>query len=683
MSPEATIGSAGRALRAGRAVVLAAIGLLLAGFAAGLIGWGYRADAALPAWVAPEGWSAGQLRDVLVGWGLPQRWYVGYFLLLELMLTAVSVVAAWFVLRGGLSWFRLYLAFVLVLFAVAGGGVPYVVGRLVPALADPAALLQGLAWIGLFQLAYVFPDGRFAPRWGRWFAAGWAAYLVASVAVPPLAGSPAEAVILPVLFGSCAVAQIYRYARISGPQERRQTRLVMLAVALRFALTLAYAATPLLRIQNETSSRGLGVYAFVMLVSYVMAALLPAAVAVAIVRHRLFDVDGVISRTLLFVILTGFVVSVYAVVVAGVGALWPVDRTIAGPLLAAGIVAVVFNPVRERVQRAVSRVVYGERGDPYGVLSRLGRRMTEVVEPDQVAPAIVDAVARALNASYVAMYLDGEPAASTGTATADVESVPLSYQGRQLGRLEIAGPLDALDRRLIADLADHSGAALSAAQESARTRRLAADLQRTREKLVAAREEERRRIRRDLHDSLGPALGSQALTIDAARSMIGSDPAGADVILGELKTQSQQALQEVRRLARELRPPVLDELGLAAALEHAAEQYRTFHLDVAIDSLPALPAAVEVAAFRIAHEALTNVARHAGATSVRLSVAVEDAALCLRVGDDGVGLPAGTRPGVGTLSMRERAEELGGTLDIGPATGGGTAVTARLPLRQD
>ncbi|MFC5002168.1 sensor histidine kinase [Dactylosporangium cerinum] len=683
MSSEATIGSAGRALRLGRAAVLTAIGLLLAGFVAGLIVWGHHADEASPAWVAPEGWSAGQLRDVLGGWALPQRWYVGYFLLLELMLTAVSVVAAGFVLRGRLSWMRLYLAFVLVLFAVAGGGVPYVIGSLVPALADPAGLLQGLAWIGLFQLAYVFPDGRFVPRWGRWFAAGWAAYLVASVAVPALAGSPAEAVILLVLFGSCAVAQIYRYARVSGPQERRQTKLVMFAVALRFALTIAYATTPLLRIQNETSSRGLAVYVFLMLVSYVMAALLPAAIAVAIVRHRLFDVDAVISRTLLFVILTGFVVSVYAVVVAGVGALWPTDRTIAGPLLAAGIVAVVFNPVRERVQQAVGRVVHGERGDPYGVLSRLGRRMTEIVEPDQVAPAIVDAVGRALNAPYVAIHLDGELTASIGTSTAELESVDLTYQGSQLGRLEIAGPLDRLDRRLIADLADHCGAALSAARESARTRRLAADLQRAREKLVAAREEERRRIRRDLHDSLGSALGSQALTIDAARSMIGSDPATADMILGELKTQSQQALQEVRRLARELRPPVLDELGLAAALEHAAEQHRTFGLDVTVDDLPGLPAAVEVAAFRIVHEALTNVARHAGAATVRLRVTVDGDALCLQIIDDGAGLPAGVRPGVGTLSMRERAEELGGTLHIGAATGGGTVVTARLPVRSE
>ncbi|GAB3830890.1 sensor histidine kinase [Dactylosporangium cerinum] len=165
--------------------------------------------------------------------------------------------------------------------------------------------------------------------------------------------------------------------------------------------------------------------------------------------------------------------------------------------------------------------------------------------------------------------------------------------------------------------------------------------------------------------------------------MIGSDPATADMILGELKTQSQQALQEVRRLARELRPPVLDELGLAAALEHAAEQHRTFGLDVTVDDLPGLPAAVEVAAFRIVHEALTNVARHAGAATVRLRVTVDGDALCLQIIDDGAGLPAGVRPGVGTLSMRERAEELGGTLHIGAATGGGTVVTARLPVRSE
>ncbi|MGN9914710.1 histidine kinase [Phytohabitans sp. LJ34] len=669
-------------LRIGRAVVLAATGVLLALFAAGLVLWATHAGELLPLWVAPDGaWTAGQLRAVLAGWGVPVGWFAGYFILLELLLVAASVVAAWFVLRGALSWFRLYLVFVLVLFATAGGGVPLVVGELYPAVADPLALAQGVAWIALFPLAYVFPDGRFVPQWSRWLAVGWALWLAAVVAFDSTGEGPVPAALLLLLFGSCVAAQVYRYARVSGPVERLQIRWVLCAVALRFAYNVALVATPLGAVQDEATQRGLAVYTGLMAVSYAMAAALPAAIAVAIVRHRLFDIDVVISRTLVYGVLTAFVVGTYALVVGGVGALWRGGGPVALPLVATGLVAVAFSPLREQVQRRVNRLVYGERHDPYGVLSRLGRQLAGVVRPEAVAPAIVEAVARALKAPYVAVDVDGGVVASRGVAPAGAERFPLQHRGETVGDLVVGGQLSAGDRRLLADLAGQSGAALYAAQESARTRQLAGDLQRTREDLVAAREEERRRIRRDLHDSLGPALSGQALTIEAARSLLATDPAAADGLLRDLTAHSRQTLDEVRRLARQLRPPVLDELGLAAALGDLRERYRPQGLDVTaeVPPLPDLPAAVEVAVYRIVQEALTNVVRHAGAGTCVVSLAVDGAALTVSVVDDGRGIGS-TPAGVGLASMRERAEELGGTLTV-DSSSRGTTVTARLPLR--
>ncbi|HEX8630217.1 MAG TPA: sensor histidine kinase [Catenuloplanes sp.] len=660
-----------RALRAGRGLAFTVIAALLALFAAGLVQWA-RHWARMPGgWTGPESRSAAEVRAALAEWGLPAGWWVALFLVLEVFLVAVSAVAAYVVLRSAVSGFRLYLAVALVLFATAGGGVPPAVADLYPALAGAAETLQGLAWFALFPLAYVFPDGRFVPGWTRWLPIAWLLAFVGTAVVADLWP------LLLALFGSAAFAAVYRYVKVSGTVERQQTKWVALALAARFAFTALMIVTPLGALQDRPGPGGLAAYAFVMVLSYVLAALLPAAVAIAVVRHRLFDVDVVLSRTLLFVVLTGLVVSLYAGVVAGVGAVWP-GETVVGPLVAAGIVAVGFNPVRAHVQRRVDRLVFGDRADPYGVLARLGQTLAAVVEPERVAPTIAETVRSALRTPYAAVAL-GDPPAVVAEAgrrpDRAVEEFPVVYQGRELGRLLVSGT-DAADRRLLADLAGQCGAALSASAEAARTRALATDLQHARQQLVTAREEERRQIRRDLHDSLGPAIGGQALTIDAARALMSTDPDRADALLLDLNAHSRQLLSEVRRLARDLRPPALDELGLSGALHRMAEE-NAASAD-GVGPLPALPAAVEVAAYRIAHEALTNAVRHAGTCSRSVSTAVDGDRLVLVVADDGRGVPAGARSGVGFASMRERAEELGGTLTV--SSGDGTRVEARLPL---
>jgi signal transduction histidine kinase len=402
--------------------------------------------------------------------------------------------------------------------------------------------------------------------------------------------------------------------------------------------------------------------------------------------YPLFVVEPVLNRTLVYGALTAWVVGLYALAVGVLGALVASRASLLVSLLATGLVAVAFQPLRERLQRAVDQLMYGERKDPYAVLARLGSRLEAMPAPEAVLPAIVETVAQTLKLPYAAIAVREGPgetiAASYGQLLETSLAVPLVYQGETTGELRLAPrvpgePFGEADRRLLAAIAAHAGIALHAV-------RLAADLQRSREQLVAAREEERRRLRRDLHDGLGPTLAGLTLQLDAARALLSEEPRGAALLL-EMREQAQAALQDIRRVVEGLRPPALDELGLVGALREHVAQYQHGGLTVLVEApeqLPALPAAVEVAAYRIALEALTNAARHAGARTCRVRLHADEA-LCLEIVDDGCGFAPDHRAGVGLRSMRERAAELGGRCDIEGKPGRGTTVCVRLPLSKE
>ena len=675
------------ALRAGRVVCLALCGVLVMGFVASVVSWFVvrPQDIAYNAWSTPEG------LEVLANWGIPQGWWIAYLVTVQTAALGVCTVAAFFVLRAEVSWFRLYLAFALVLWGTVGSDLSLVTDAMRGQVGGVGQALQGLGWLSLFMLAYLFPDGRFVPRWGRWFVVAWITYLAVAfglaVAHRSLAAT-AETVLLLVLFAGGVAAQVYRYARVSGRLERQQTRWLLAALALWLALALLLALTPLRSLYDDATPAGLVTYAVTMPLSVAVATLIPASVAFAILRYRLYDIDLWISRGLLYILLTIFVIGTYSALVAAVGQIWNGEDTLPSAI-AAAVIALAFNPVRVWVQQRVNRLMYGDRDDPYAALSRLSEQLATVAEPGAIVRTVVDTVSRALRVPYVAVTMGAseEIVASRGSRVPVCERFELTHHQESLGHLVVGqrGPGDqfsAGDRQLLMNVARHSGAALHAAQESLRARAMAADLQRVRERLVTSREEERRRISRDLHDSLGSALATQAMNIDTARSLLAEDVASADTMLGELKRQSQQSLEEVRQLARELRPPVLDELGLAPALTYmqAAYSLRGVEVLVHVPDLPPLPAAVEVAAYRIVEEALTNVVRHAGATQCAVELVVSDQTLSLSISDDGRGIAADTPAGVGTASIRERAEELGGTAVLAPSTAGGTQVSVRLPL---
>ncbi|MEU4515838.1 sensor histidine kinase [Nonomuraea wenchangensis] len=424
----------------------------------------------------------------------------------------------------------------------------------------------------------------------------------------------------------------------------------------------------------------------------VWTALIPVAIAFAVLRHRLYGIDTVISRT---VVATGLVVTVGAVyfgVSALAGLLLSDYDQLAG--LAATLAAgALFQPLRARLRRMTDAMLYGRHGRP----EELARRLTIEVgarEPANALAAVTSVVRDGLGVTGVVVEVGGpagiagiagapgepgraEMRVELGVAGAKPRVVPLVWHGEPVGRMLIGPPgprrfSAAYTERLI-------GAAVPYVADVAHAVLMAADLQRSRERILTAREEERRRLRRDLHDGLGMALTNMAMSLSIARSNLRQAPSAADALLLDLRSGMDAVSQEVRELVYGLRPPTLDDLGLAGAVRALAAEPGPPVEVVAEGETGDLPAAVEVAAYRIAQEALTNARKHAAAEHVTVTLARSERTLVVRVRDDGRGLPAARRSGVGFASMRERAAELGGTCLI-TSPGTGTQVEAVLPL---
>jgi len=587
------------------------------------------------------------------------------------------------------------------------GSVPFPaeIGSLAASLWVPAVGLLGI------YLPLLFPDGRLPS--GRWRLLAWLSgvvILVVSVAViiepGPMAdfgGAPNPfglkgrlplmlgyvIVLLPLCMLTSAFSLILRFRR-SGGEVRQQIKWIAFAasvVGLLYLVTLfsTYVFTP-----DSSWFAGqlpwIGFLQNAVLLSY---AGVPVAIGFAVLKYRLYDLDFVINRALVYGALTASVVAIYVLIVGYLGALFRTGGNLFVSLVATGLVAVLFQPLRERLQRGVNRLMHGERDDPYAVVSRLGQRLEATHSPDAVLNTITQTVREALKLSYVAVALENAGdapavAASAGKPVDEPLRLPLTYQNEPVGELLIGSRspgegFSAADRRLLDALARQAGIAAHAV-------RLTADLQRSRERLVTAREEERRRLRRDLHDGLGAQLAGLNIQAGILRRSIRRDPAAAEELTAELKTELQSAIADIRRLVYDLRPPALDDLGLVTALRQLAERYGAENKDLRVTveaseeaGLPPLPAAVEVAVYRVAQEALTNVVRHAEAKTCVVRLATEDGAN-LEVVDDGVGIPSQRTAGVGLSSMQERAAELGGVCIVEPVSEGGTRVVLCLPL---
>jgi len=557
---------------------------------------------------------------------------------------------------------------------------------------------------------FLFPDGHFAPRWVAPVALGRVGLIVAGLLFP---GSVLDENTWPMWVGVAVNAsviclgvycQFYKY-RHGALQHRRQTRWVVFSLSA--VLVPGFLFLGLLSLPAFTQPSLLRLLAYPPFTLVIAGVYL--SFAVSILRHRLWDIYIIINRALVYGSLSAVVVGAYIMVVGALSTLLYVHGSLFVSILGTGVVALLLVPLRERLQRTANRLMYGERDDPHAVLSRLGQRLEETLTPDMLLSAIVETVAQALRLPYVAIALkEGEQFKTTaeysaGQSTerpfivdeAGALTLPLVHQAETIGQLIVVSrapgeEFSLADHRLLANIAHQAGMAAQAA-------RLAVDLQHSRKRLITSREEERRRLRRDLHDGLGPTLASHSFQLEEAIELlagdpdngVASDPIAAAALLRDLKTQTQVMVADIRRLIYQLRPPALDELGLLGALRIQAVQLTKTNqeLHIAVETAPAqlppLPAAVEVAAYRIVLEALTNVIRHAQARRCRVHlsfIAGQPEMLEVTIMDDGLGLPSRFQAGIGLISMRERAEELGGVCLIDSTATGGTRVIARLPF---
>ena len=463
---------------------------------------------------------------------------------------------------------------------------------------------------------------------------------------------------------------VVRYRRSQGLERDRMRWLAWSVVAM--AVVIGLSALSDLGVVRDASI-------------FVIASLPPVAMTIGIVRPTLVPVIDLLDGTVVFALLSA------VLVVVDLGAVAVLDAALGDGLGQRQVVLVVllatvllYGPLRRQLSTLVRRLVYGERGRPYDVVAGLASTLEHSDESTEQLAAVADAVATAFGISYVSLEVDrssgARVVATHGAAPRETRTLAITYRGQEVGRvvLPVRGVRSRLshrDEQLLGDLVRQAATAV-------RTTQLADELQESRERLVVAREEERRRIRRDLHDGLGPSLSGVVFQLESARLQVDHDPAAAQVAIASTRTLVQEIVADVRRLVHDLRPPALDDLGLVGALRQQAERMTARAMTVSVDAgdLGHLSAAVEVAAYRIAGEALTNVARHASATSARVGLHVAGGELVLEVADDGVGIAPDVQAGVGLVSLRERAAELGGRTEVSCPATGGTVVRAWLPL---
>jgi signal transduction histidine kinase len=564
-------------------------------------------------------------------------------------------------------------------------------------------------------VGWIFPEGRFlSRRWRTAMIVGCALAavpMVLNALLPRLtifagfdnpvgldepwvqgAANASAGLVLPVLFGGAAAATV-RFRRRRG-DERQQIKWLLLAV-IAVGLALAYYGIILgiILATGTDPSQGAVWPEYLAIASFLA---VPISVAFGVLKYRLYDIDVVINKAVVYAVLAVFITGVYLTVVVAAGSLtgYASNPVLSG--IAAAIVALAFQPIRRGSQRLANRLVYGERATPYEVLAQLGDRLAGEYAADDVLDRIAAAVAGGIGADRVVVWLDsaGELrpaavwpkgaraapiAASAAAPTATQEgmrSFSVRHQGEMLGAIGVhkppSDPMTPADEKLVGDLAAQAGLVL-------RNARLIEDLRASRRRLVTAQDEERRRLERNIHDGAQQQLVALTVKARLAEQMIDRDPAKARDLVAQIGTETTGTLEDLRDLARGIYPPLLADKGLAAALE---AQGRKAAVPVAVkaDGAGRLDRDVEAGVYFCVLEALNNVAKYAGASHVDVRLWWQDGEVVFEVGDDGVGFdPAARGYGTGLRGMADRLEALGGTLEVESAPRAGTKLIGRVP----
>jgi signal transduction histidine kinase len=407
------------------------------------------------------------------------------------------------------------------------------------------------------------------------------------------------------------------------------------------------------------------------------------AIGVAILKFRLYDIDVVIKKTVVYAILAAFITVVYVAVVVGIGTLVGTSGNVVLSAVAAAVVALAFQPARRRAQRVADRLVYGERATPYEVLSGFSERLAETYSVEDVLPRMARVLADGVGATVTIVLGGGSSPTTVAAWPLDVASpgaerraFAVRHQGQHLGSIEVATPtnepLDPAREKLVADVAAQAGLVL-------RNAALIEDLRASRQRLVSAQDQERRRIERNIHDGAQQQLVALAVKLKLADTLVGTDEERAHAMLADLQTETTRALEDLRDLARGIYPPLLADKGLGPALESQARK-SAMPVSVQTDGIGRYPQEAEAAVYFSCLEALQNVAKYAEASTATARLAETDGLLTFEVHDDGRGFdPAAVSRGSGLQGIADRLAALGGVIDIRSTPGSGTILAGRLP----
>jgi signal transduction histidine kinase len=497
-----------------------------------------------------------------------------------------------------------------------------------------------------------------------------------------------------VLFLAAASAPLVRMRRAAG-DERQQLKWIAYAVTVTavvyIALLFLPASTPS---TNADLAIGFGI-------------LFPIAAGVAIFKHRLYGIDIVISRTLVYGSLAAFITAVYVGIAVGIGTLVGSGGkpNLALSILATAIVAIGFQPVRERVQKVANRLVYGRRATPYEVLTEFSGRVAETYAADEVLPRMARVLQEGTGADSATVWLRSltelRPAATHPASTATHHAVPMKngtlpalgdataavevrHQGELLGALSVTKRrgenLTPIEEKLVADLAHQAGLVLKNVGLSSDLQARLDDLRASRQRLVSAQDLERRRLERNLHDGAQQHLVALKVKLGLAEMLLGRDPERASATLEQLKGDADEALETLRDLARGIYPPLLADKGLVVALESQARK-AIVPVTVRANDVERYSQDVEATVYFCVLEALQNVQKYAQASNVEVRLHGDGAWLTFEVSDDGVGFDtAFAKKGAGLTNMADRLDALGGTLDVTSAPRAGTTVSGTLSL---
>lgn len=564
----------------------------------------------------------------------------------------------------------------------------------------------------------VFPDGRLVPRWRPIPLA-----LLYLAAVPPVAAlaytvqGETRTASLVTLFGlltplAGVAAQAYRYRRSADAVERQQSRLLFWALSPALLVSI-YALVYTARTGGQTpEGREILVLPVALFrVFQPVFLIIPIALLVGIFRFRLWDVDKVISRALVYGGLAGFVSALYIAVVVGLGSLvgGRQEGDLGLSIAATFLVAVTFAPAKDRVQRLANRLVYGKRATPYEVLSEFSERVGEGVPTEELLARMARLLAEGTGATRADVWLkvsdELRPAASWSTGSVPpptpqpveggqvpilpgaTRAVAVRHQGELFGALSVVKPgnegLSPTEEKLLADLAGQAGLVFRNLRLTTELMERLEELKASRQRLVSAQDEARRRLERNIHDGAQQQLVALKVHLRLAENLAGElGPAGEPLVelLGQLKAQTGEALEDLRDLARGIFPPLLAAEGLPSALASQAHK-AGIPATVAAPGMGRYPRDIEAAVYFCCLEALQNVAKYSNASHVDVVLEQTGDELSFSVCDDGVGFdPASTASGSGCQNMRDRVEALDGRLRLESAPGRGTRVTGTIPL---